>query len=138
MHAGHPFLSSSKKSTAFKEAVKLSKEWIERTLINLGFTEKDTQVYLFLAAKGPKKAKDIAEALNLYNSQLYRILKRLQNNGAVNASSDYPARYSAVIFEKVLELIVEAKREQHKALLASKAELLSTWRSITRNDDVKS
>jgi sugar-specific transcriptional regulator TrmB len=138
MHTNHSFLSSSKKSTAFKEAVKLSKEWIQRTLMNLGFTEKDTQVYIFLAAEGPKKAKDIAEALNFYNSQLYSILKRLQNNGAVNASSECPVRFSAVIFEKVLELLVEAKREQHKALLESKTALLATWRSITRKDDVKS
>jgi sugar-specific transcriptional regulator TrmB len=106
--------------------------------MNLGFNEKDTQVYLFLAAEGPKKAKDIAKALNLHNSRLHSILKRLQNNGAISASSESPVRFSAVIFEKVLELLVEAKREQHKALLESKTELLATWRSITRKDDVKS
>jgi sugar-specific transcriptional regulator TrmB len=138
MHTNYSFLSSPKKSTVFKEAVKLSKEWIQRTLMNLGFTEKDTKIYLFLAVEGPKKAKDIAKALNLYNSQLYSILKKLKNNGAVNASSECPARFSAVIFEKVLELLVEAKREQHKALLENKTELLATWRSITRKDDVKS
>ena len=111
---------------------------MQKTLMNLGFSEKDSQVYIFLAAEGPKKARDIAEALNLYSSQLYRILKRLQISGLVNASSDYPARFSAVIVEKVLKLLVEAKREQHKALKASKKELLSTWRSITGKEDVNS
>lgn len=116
----------------------MSKEWMQKTLMDLGFSEKDSRVYIFIAAEGPKRAKDIAEALNLDSSQLYRILKRLQIRGLVNASSDYPAYFSAVIFDKVLELLVEAKREQHKALLASKKSLLSTWRSITEKDNEKS
>jgi len=111
---------------------------MQKTLIDLGFSEKDSRVYIFIAAEGPKRAKDIAEALNLHISQLYSILKRLQNSGAVNPSSEYPAHFSAVIFEKVLELLVETKREQHKALLASKEELLSTWRSIIEKDEEKS
>jgi sugar-specific transcriptional regulator TrmB len=111
---------------------------MQKTLVYLGFTKKDSQVYVFLAAEGPKKAKEIAETLNLQISQLYSILKKLQNNGVVNASSEHPARFSAVIFEKVLELLIEAKREQHKALLASKKELLSSWRSITEKDNDKS
>ena len=116
----------------------MSTEWMQKALVYLGFTEKDSQVYVFLAAEGPKKAKEIAETLNLHISQLYSILKRLQNNGAVTPSSEYPAHFSAVIFEKVLELLVETKREQHKALLASKEELLSTWSSITEKDNDKS
>jgi len=109
-----------------------------KTLVCLGFRETDAQVYVLLSTEGPKKARDIAEALNLYRRQLYRILKKLQNNGMVNGSSEYPVCFSAVIFEEVLELLVEAKREQHKVLLASKEELLSTWRSITEKYDEKS
>lgn len=111
---------------------------MQKTLMNLGFTEKDSQVYLFLVDEGPRKAKEIAEALNMSSAQLYSILKKLQNNGLVIASSPRSALFSAVIFEKALELLVEAKREQHEALLASKEELLSTWRSITERDDEKS
>ena len=116
----------------------MSKEWIQRTLLNLGFNQSEAQIYVILASEGPKKAKDIAKQLDLQTSQLYRSLKKLQNNGVVNASSKYPALFSAVIFEKVLELWIETKKEQHKALLASKEELLSTWRSITEKDEEKS
>ena len=121
-----------------KDAERLSKEFIQRILVNLGFNNKDAQVYVFLATEGPKKAKDIAEALSLYSSQIYRILKRLQINSAIDVTSEYPARFSAVIFEKVLDLLVEARREQYRALLASKEELLSAWRSITEIDEEKS
>ena len=106
--------------------------------MNLGFTEKDLQVYLFLANEGPRKAKEIAKALNMCSAQLYGILKKLQNNDLVIASSSRSALFSAVIFEKALELLVEVKREQHEALLASKEGLLSTWRSLTERDAEKS
>jgi sugar-specific transcriptional regulator TrmB len=111
---------------------------MQKTLINLGFTETDAQIYVFLTTEGPRKARDIAEAVNLYSQQLYRILKKLQNKGMVIASLEYPTLFSAVLFEKVLDLIVKAKKEQHKALQESKKELLSTWRSITEKDDEKS
>ena len=105
-----------------------------KTLTSLGFTETDAQVYVFLATESPQKASDIAEALKIYKQNLYRTLKSLQSQGIVNASPEYPARYSAVLFEKVLDLLIKAKKEQHKALQESKEELLSTWRSMIKDD----
>jgi len=105
-----------------------------KTLASLGFTETDAQVYVFLATEGPQKASHIAEALKIYKQQLYRVLKNLQSKGFINASSEYPARYSAVLFEKVLDLLIKAKTEQQQALQESKEELLSAWRSITKKD----
>lgn len=105
-----------------------------KTLVNLGFTETDAQVYVFLATEGPQKASEIAEALKIYKQHLYRILKNLQSKGVINASAEYPPRFSAVLFEKALDLLIKAKTEQQKALQESKEELLSTWRSITKKD----
>jgi sugar-specific transcriptional regulator TrmB len=116
----------------------MSNEWMEKVLTDLGFKEIESRVYLLLIDVGPKKAKDIANFLNLDISQLHRILKRLENTGLVNASPDCPAVFSAMFFDKVLELLVETRREQHKALLASKEKLLSTWRSLTEKDYEKS
>lgn len=108
------------------------------TLKILGFTETDAQVYVFLATEGPQKASYIAEALQIYKQHLYRILKNLQSKGVINVSAEYPARFSAVFFEKVLDLLIQAKMEQQQALQESKEELLSTWRSITKKDSRKS
>jgi sugar-specific transcriptional regulator TrmB len=105
-----------------------------KTLVSLGFDERDAQVYVFLATEGPQEARDIAEALQIYKRRLYRSLKNLQSKGIINASSEYPARFSAVLFEKVLDLLIKAKTEQEQALQESKEELLSTWRSITKKD----
>jgi sugar-specific transcriptional regulator TrmB len=109
-----------------------------RTLVKLGFTETDAQVYVFLAAEGPQKAKDATEALKLHRSQTYRSLKNLKSQGIRNSSPEHPARFSAVLFEKVLELLIKARTEQQKALQESKKELLSAWKSITKKDAPKS
>lgn len=107
------------------------------TLVNLGFTETDAQVYVFLATETPQKARDIAETLKISKQQLYRTLKKLQSKGVINASPEYPAHFSAVLFEKVLDLFVKAKTEQQRALQESMEELLSTWLFITKKDAPK-
>jgi hypothetical protein len=56
----------------------------------------------------------------------------------VNSSSEYPARFSAVLFDKFLDRLIKVKREQAKTLQASKKEILSSWRSLTEKDDEKS
>ena len=104
-----------------------------KTLMNLGFPARYARVYVFLMTEGPKKARDIADALEIHKGQLYFILKKLHKTGLVTSSSEYPASFSAVIFEKVLDHFIKSKKEQQEALQGSKEELLSTWRSITKN-----
>jgi sugar-specific transcriptional regulator TrmB len=107
---------------------------MQKILVNCGFTETDAQVYVFLATESPQKASDVARALKLSRKQAYRILKNLQSKGVLKASPGYPARFSALVFEKALDILIEVKMEQQKALQASKKELLSTWRSITEKN----
>lgn len=109
----------------------MSLEQIVKTIVSIDLSETDAQVYVFLALNGPHRAREISGRMNLHKTQIYRILKNLQSKGIVNASPEYPARYSAVLFEKVIDLFVKAKKEQQQALQESKEELLSTWRSIT-------
>ena len=105
---------------------------IVKAIVSIDLSETDAQVYVFLALNGSHRAREILNRMNLHKAQLYRVLKNLQSKGIVNASPEYPARYSAVFFEKVLDLLIKAKREQQQALQESKEELLSPWRSITK------
>ena len=108
-----------------------------KTLVSVGFSEADAQVYIYLVANGPTKARNIADALKMHNKKLYRCLKSLQSEDIVSASSEYPARYSAVPFEKALDHCIKAKIEQRQALQESKEELLSAWRNITKKNSPK-
>jgi sugar-specific transcriptional regulator TrmB len=108
----------------------LSQEKVLRTLESLGFAKPDAQVYIFLGKKGPQKGKDIAIALRMPKQQLYTIIKNLEGKGIVNSTLERPARFSAVAFEKVLDLFVKAKMEEAQRIEGNKNEILSDWQSI--------
>ncbi len=102
--------------------------------MDLGLTEIDAEIYLLLCREGSQKGSSIAEALKLYKQQLYRSLKRLQKKGVVNASLERPARFSAMSLEKVIDFLIETKKEQALALQESKKELLSKWQSMIKKE----
>jgi sugar-specific transcriptional regulator TrmB len=116
----------------------MNHEQLLRILVDLGIKRLDAEVYLYLSTMGPKKGRVVSNELKINKTQVYRSLKELQSKGMVNSSSEYPACFSAVLFDKVSDLLVRTKKEQIKTLKASKEELLSTWRSITEKDNEKS
>ena len=112
----------------------MSQETFLKTLIALGLTQMDSKVYLFLAKRGLQQARDIAKSLKMNKQQLYRSLTNLQSKGLVSATLEHPARFSAVPFEKVLDLYVKTKTEEAQTMQQNKEELLSVWRSIAVGD----
>ena len=112
----------------------MSNDWILKTLVSLGLSEMDAEIYVYLAKNGPQTVKNATSSLKLHRQQLYRSLKNLQNKGIIVPSKERPARFSAVTFEKVLELFLKAKMEQQQNLQKNKAEILSTWHSLIEGD----
>jgi sugar-specific transcriptional regulator TrmB len=108
----------------------LSQEKALKTLVDLGLTRLDSQIYICLAKRGPQKAKEISKALKVRKQPLYRSLKKLQSKAIVSATLEHPARFSAVSFEKVLDLFIRAKLEEAQNIQHDKAELLSSWQAI--------
>jgi len=109
----------------------VSLERVLKTLEGFGLSRIDAEVYVYLAKKGPKKGRELANALQVTKQQLYPSLKNLKNRGIVTASLERPALFSAVAFEQVLELLIEIKVEQAKVIKETKKELLGSWQSIS-------
>jgi sugar-specific transcriptional regulator TrmB len=101
-----------------------------KTLLNLGFTEMDSKVYVFLAKRGMQKAFDMSKSMKMNKEQLYRSLKKLQSKGIVTATLEHPARFSAVPFEEVLDLFIKSKMEEAQEIQQNKDEILSVWKSL--------
>lgn len=116
----------------------MNHEQLLRILVDLGIKRLDAEVYLYLATSGPKKGRVVSNELKINKAQLYRSLKELQSRGMVNSSSEYPARFSAVLLDEVLDLLIKTKKEQAKAIQQAKKELLSSWRKITKEIPEKS
>ncbi len=108
----------------------MSQEKVLCTLESLGFAKLDAQVYLLLGKKGPQKAKTIGKLLNIPKTRLYVILRSLQSKGLVNATLEYPAKFSALPFEKALDLFVKAKMEDAQRIEKGKTEILNDWKAI--------
>ncbi len=108
----------------------MSQEKIFRTLSEFGLTKVDAKVYVFLAKRGPKKAGDIAKALKISKQQLYPSIKSLQSKAIVNSTITHPARFSAVPFEKTLDLFAQAKLKEAQSIQQNKTELLTDWQSV--------
>jgi sugar-specific transcriptional regulator TrmB len=107
----------------------LSLERVLKTLEGFGLSRTDAEVYVYLAKKGSRKGRELANALQITKQQLYPCLKNLKNRGIVTVSLERPALFSAVAFEKVVEMLIKIKVQQAKAIKEMKKELLASWRS---------
>ena len=82
--------------------------------MNLGLTKAEAKVYFYLSKRGPKKAPEITNALKMKRQQLYPVIRRLQGKSIVTSTLDRPAEFSAISFEKFLDLFAKAKFEEAK------------------------
>ena len=111
----------------------MSLERVLKTLESFGFSKVGAEVYVYLAKRGPKEGKDLAIAMKLPKNQLYHILATLQKKGFVYTNTESPALFSALAFERLLDMMIELKDEEAQVTRDRRKELLSSWRAITRN-----
>jgi sugar-specific transcriptional regulator TrmB len=109
------------------ERISLTLELLIKTLVSCGLRRLDAEVYAFLAKKGPRRGKDISNALNLTKQQVYPALKNLTEKGSVKSTSERPVLFSAEPIEKVLTMLMESRTKEIQSLIQKKSELLSKW-----------
>jgi sugar-specific transcriptional regulator TrmB len=100
------------------------------TLKGLGLTERESEVFIFLAKKGPVIARDILRTTKINKAQVYRSLKNLQSKGIVEFTLECPARFSAISLDKVLDLFIKAKKDETQKIEENRATILSHWKSF--------
>lgn len=99
---------------------KLSEETVRKVLRDFGLTDKETDVYIFLAKHGVMKGGEISKQTKTHKALIYRILKSLQSKGLVESTLEFPARFTAVPFENVIDLNIRAKQEEAAQIAAQK------------------
>ncbi len=101
-----------------------------KVLEKFGLTEKEAEVYVFLAKKGVLKGGEVGKGLRMHKAQAYRTLRNLQSKGMVEATVESPTRFAAEPLGKVIDSIIRAKREEASYLENDKEELLSCWKTV--------
>ena len=92
---------------------------IDTFLRDLGLNEKETEIYMYLAKKGPQKALSIAKSLRTHKMQVYRYLEAMQKKEVVSLTFETPKRFVAVPIEKLVKT----------RMLSLKEKLLNTEKS---------
>jgi sugar-specific transcriptional regulator TrmB len=116
----------------------MSKDRMAIALKNFGLTNKEVEVYILLAKKGPLKGTELAKQMKRNKGQIYRILKNLQKKGFVESTLEYPKRFLTVRIEKVLEIITKAKRDELARIEESTNNLIRDWEIISKIENEQS
>ncbi len=108
----------------------MSRKTIKAALKNFGLTQKEAEIYIFLAKHGILTGGEIAKQTKTHRALVYRILKALQKKGVVESTLESPVRFSSVPFERILNDRIRIKQEEAISLEKAKKGLLDDWQKI--------
>ena len=112
----------------------MSLKRVIEALVSLGLSHTEARIYVFLEKNGSHSDLDLSQALKLHTKELVNSLKNLQNKKIVKASAQQTVKFSAVPFEKAIDLLIEVKKEQAQSLQERKTELLSSWQNMAKKN----
>ena len=110
-------------------------EWMLRTLVDLGFSQGEAEVYVFLALNGEHKVSGIAEALGTRRHRVYRILKRLESLQIVSGTKKLPSRFTVLPFDKTMNLLARDSLQEARRIEQKKDDILALWDSYVKKDN---
>ncbi len=114
----------------FREDSEVSVNYILKGLVELGLTQNEAKLYMYLAKSGAKKAIDVSKALNIPRTETYHLLTKLQNKGLVITSMQHPIKYIAISFEEAIDILIGVFEEKVKSFTNRKSELLNKWAEL--------
>lgn len=114
--------------------ISLSLKKLLETLEGFGFKQPDAKIYVFLAKRGPHTAKDLETALKMPKWQIYNSLRNLQRKGTITTVLRRPALFSALPFEKVIDLAAKARIEEAQQEQASTDQAMLYWEKMMKEN----
>ncbi len=110
----------------------MSEVAVRKILREFGLTEKEMDIYIFLAKQDILKGGEIAKQTKTTKALVYRILRSLQAKGIVESTVEFPARFSAVPFENVIDLYIKSRLNEVARIKEDKNTLLTYWKMIDK------
>lgn len=101
-----------------------------KILESSGLAELEAKVYVYLAKRGPQTAREITFGLRISKQKLNPILSSLREKGVVVRYFKPVTQFSALSFEKLIDIQVNKTVNQAKSITQDKEELLFSWRNI--------
>jgi sugar-specific transcriptional regulator TrmB len=105
-------------------------EDIIKELIEFNFTRNQAKLYLSLLFKGRASAVLLSNMTGIPREETYRLLKKMEANGVVEATVGRPVRYVPVTPHAVLPLHLVSLEEKRKTLQSKMDNVLRRLQSI--------
>ncbi len=109
----------------------MSEKDVTKFLQLLGLSNREIQVYMFLAKSGVQSTSFVAKRLKMERVQAYRTFKKLQEKGFIEATLERPTRFTIVAFNDLIDNFINAKKNEVSNLSDQKQDLLTAWGSIS-------
>lgn len=109
-------------------------EKVRKVLKNFGLTEKEADIYIFLAKHGVQRSGEIAKGIKTHRAEVYRMLKSLQTKGLVQSTLESPTRFTTIPFETVIDSFIKTKKEEAASVESAKQDLLEDWKIISKHE----
>lgn len=100
---------------------------ITRTLLDLGLTDDEARVLLFLNKKGEMKAAEIANSVEIPRTRLYFVLEELQAKGLVFSTIARPAKFKSLPLERAVDFLIDSYRQKLNSLEKAKEVISHDW-----------
>jgi sugar-specific transcriptional regulator TrmB/CBS domain-containing protein len=109
----------------------MSEKDVTRFLEILGLTNREINVYMFLAKSSVQSISFVAKRLKMERVQAYRTFKKLQEKGFIEATMERPTRFTIVPFETLFDNFIKQKKIEVSNLTEQKQKLVSAWKSVS-------
>lgn len=115
----------------FKETNPAYQE-IFQYLSNYKLNTKEIRIFLYLSQFGPKKVYEINQNLNIQRSEVYILLKNLEEKGLIYRTLEKPYKFIALEIEKALNNMISEEKINIKNMELNKENILQIWENIPK------
>ena len=105
---------------------------ITKLLKDLGFSNLDTKIYIYVAKLGPLSNKEIANRLEIELEQVIPILEELVKKGVITPTLKNQLVYSALSFEDLLDELIKSEITQTQEIKNNRQQLISLWKNTQK------
>jgi sugar-specific transcriptional regulator TrmB len=110
-------------------------EIISEVLNEIGLTDSESKIYIFLAKSGVNlSATNIAQGLKMQKMSVYRNLNRMKNEGLVRSIIGFPMQYRVEPLRNIIDLFVTSKKKEIECLEKHKEKILTYWESTAAKE----
>ncbi len=101
---------------------------VQELLMELGLTQNESKIYLYLNKNGSTIARDVAQNQKIPRTQIYHLLTALHNKGIVTLISDTPAKFEGIALEKAFGILIDNELKKIIDLQLMSRELSELWK----------